>query len=152
MEENKDSEQQYSPNVVSYLGFIQGVINRMASVSATIKGLSMTVFAGVIAIVFAVGLGEAGGLNKIIALVVVLAAVLVCGGFDTYYFYEEKQYRELYSRVLSGEHECNFDMRPPKYKEITPWDAIKRFPIWAFYGVMLLVLAIMFVLVAAAII
>ena len=136
-------ENQIDNNSIAYISLVQGVLNRMASVSATFKGFSATAFAGVVAIVIAT---EANG--KVWAFLCALVAVVVFALFDWYYFYQEKQYRLLSEKILSGEKECDFNLLPPKYDEISPLKALKSFSLWAFYGVLLVALVV-FVLLAA---
>ena len=126
---------------IAYLGMIQGVINRMASVSATFKGLSATLFAAVIAVVIATDAD-----NRLISVAVVGLAVALFAFFDWYYLYQEKQYRELYENVLDGQHDCDFDMSPPKYEKVTRLSSLKSFSLWAFYlpiFIMLLVFSLL---------
>lgn len=66
----------------------------MASVSATFKGLSATLFAAIATVVITVGVN-----NRLIAIVAVWATIALFSIFDWYYFYQEKQYRKLYEEV-----------------------------------------------------
>lgn len=116
---------------MSYLSLIQGVVNRMAASSVTIKGFAATIFAGVLAIVIT---GQSA--YKVMALLVAVIAMAVAFLFDWYYFYQEKQYRELYNRVLDGSHACDFVMHAPGYKQITRRGSLKSFSLWAYYGLL----------------
>lgn len=134
-------------NRVAYLGFIQGVINRMASASVTCKGFSATVFAGMLAVAIASGVLSRSGILLVALLVVILFAA-----FDCYYFYQEKQYRLLYDRVLRGEHAIDFDMRPPKFDGVKPVDALKSFAVFLFYIPLIVVLLTVVILTAIGIV
>jgi hypothetical protein len=112
-----------------YLSLIQGVINRMASSSVTIKGFAATIFAGVLAIFISNHSNQ-----SMLALLIAIVAILVAFLFDWYYFYHEKQYRLLYDEVRVGVHPCNFEMGSPKYAQIKRRNALKSFSLWAYYG------------------
>ena len=120
-----------------YLSLIQGVINRMASSSVTIKGFAATIFAGVLAIVVSGHSSE-----QCLAIAIAIFAIAIAFLFDWYYFYQEKQYRWLYEEVRSGDHPCDFDMESPRYEKIKKRDALKSFSIWLYYGVLELVLTV----------
>lgn len=120
---------------MSYLGLIQGVINRMATCSAAIKGFAATIFAGVLAIVV-----SNGSSIRWIAILIAMLAVALSFLFDWYYFWQEKQYRKLYDEVRLGCHDCNFDMAPPKYKQIRIRSALKSLSLVPYYGILLLFL------------
>ena len=125
---------------------IQGVINRMASVSATFKGLSATLFAAIATVVITVGVN-----NRLIAIVAVWATIALFSIFDWYYFYQEKHYRKLYEEVKNGCHECNFDMQPPKYSEITKRSSLKSISLVAFYTPLFIVLLLFSLLIGFSI-
>lgn len=125
---------------------IQGVINRMASVSATFKGLSATLFAAIVTVVITAGVN-----NRLIAIVAVWVTIALFSIFDWYYFYQEKQYRKLYEEVKNSCHECNFDMQPPKYSEITKRSSLKSISLVAFYTPLFIVLLLFSLLIGFSI-
>lgn len=80
-----------SSEQIAHLGFIQGVINRMGSNSAMIKGWTVTL----VAAIFALASKDS---NQNFIFIALIAALLFCF-LDAYYLSQEKQYRELYKRV-----------------------------------------------------
>ena len=68
-----------NPEKIAYLAQIQGVINRMASVTATCKGFTATIFAAVVAIVL-----SGGDSNRVLALAISLIPVLLFAFYDAY--------------------------------------------------------------------
>ena len=114
----------------SYLALIEGVINRLASTSAAFKGISITLFAGVLAVVFSL---DGGGRSLILAMTCI--GLMLCAGFDCWYFSMEIRYRKLYTMVLDGTHPIDFDMRNDKSIIVKPIEVLKSKAVWPFYGV-----------------
>lgn len=138
-----DNPQAISNEQIAYLGLIEGVINRMASVSATCKGFAITLFAGVLAIVF-----SASGTAQCLVLGLAACALILLACFDTWYLLLEKRYRTLYERVLEGSHSVDFDLRNPKDTrgvEVSVFDAIKSKAIWLFYVVLIAVYIVLII-------
>ena len=121
----------------SYLGLIQGVINRMASTSATFKGFSATLFAGVLALAI-----SSNAQSRFLAIWAAVAVITLFLLFDWYYFYMERQYRVLYDEVRTGKHPCDFDMKPPKYSSVTRCNTFFNFSLLCFYPPLLVFLLI----------
>lgn len=117
-----------SPDKTAYLAQIQGVINRMASVSATCKGFSATMFAGTVAVILSVG-----DLNRALALVVTVIPVSIFAFYDTYYFIKELQYRDLYGDVLDDVKPADFSMTVGRIGLPLVKRAVKSKSIWLFY-------------------
>ena len=117
---------------IEYLGFIQNVINRMAGVSATFKGLSVTVFAGDLAIA---SVGPV--INRIGIMVVGLIAMAVLGLFDMFYLRQEKQYRELYEDVRLGRHVPDFDLSTKNCKQPSMYFCFVSWSILPFYSLLI---------------
>lgn len=116
---------------MNYLSMIQGVINRMAASSVTVKGFAATIFAGVLAIVISSGVN-----HKILALSIAMAVILISAIFDCYYFKLEKEYRQMFEDVRSGNRECDFDLTPQKNDGITIVSVIKSWALWGYYGLL----------------
>ena len=110
MGEIKVTKENLSDTTITYLQMIQATIDRMSTSSAIFKGFAASIVAGVSAISF-------GNINKWILLL----SFLPVGCFlilDIYYLRLEKRFRFLYNRVRTGEKEVDFNLNPPKVKEI----------------------------------
>ena len=140
--ESRFSLNKFTDCQMNYLSMIQDLINRMSTFSLTIKGFASTIFAGVLAIVIA---GDTG--HQIFSLVIAMAMILVSAFFDCYYFMLEKQYRRLFDEVRLGNHECNFDLTPQEYSDITILSVLKRRAFWVYYGFLeaLLIVSILYI-------
>lgn len=136
-----------NPEKIVYLAQIQGVINRMASVTATCKGFTATIFAAVVAIVL-----SGGDSNRVLALAISLIPVLLFAFYDAYYFAKELQYRDLYSEVLSGEHVVDFDMRVGKVTNKIRSRVVKSISIWLFYILFLVAYLVLFILMSTGVV
>ena len=89
---------------LKHLEFIQAVINRMATNSATIKGWSITL----VVALFALAAKDASMEFVLISYL----PVLLFWGLDGYYLCKERGYRELYDEVaLKSDHEIDFSMK-----------------------------------------
>lgn len=98
-------------NKISYLQMIQNSIDRMSTTSAVFKGVCATILTGISAISF----------TEINKWVLLLAALPVICFFiiDVYYLQLERRYRFLYDEVRNDLHAIDFDLKPPKVKEIS---------------------------------
>src|SRR5262252_1284518 len=85
-----------SMHTIEHLKMIQGVINRLAGNSFSIKGWSLTLVAAIIA--FAVG-KDAGSLTILFALAAAIPVVFFWG-LDAYYLNLERQFQSLYGAIL----------------------------------------------------
>lgn len=86
-----------------HLEMIQGIINRMASNSFSLKGWAVTLVAAIFAI-------SSRDTDKIFFLIVYIP-VIVFWGLDSYYLMQERLYRSLYSKVIRiKEEEIDFSM------------------------------------------
>lgn len=93
-----------------YLQMIQAAIDRMATSSAIFKGFAATIVAGVSAISF-------GDINSIVLILSFLPLVSFLA-LDALYLQIERRYRFLYEMVRKRNKEIDFDLRPPKVKDI----------------------------------
>lgn len=132
---------------MSYLSMIQGVINRMAASSVTVKGFAATIFAGVLAIVISSGVN-----HQILALSIAMVVILASAFFDCYYFKLEKEYRRMFEDVRSGNRECDFDLTPQKYDGITIVSVLKRWTLWGYYGLLETLMIVSIVCIAIGLI
>lgn len=128
---------------MNYLSMIQGVINRMAASSVTVKGFAATIFAGVLAIVISSGVN-----HQILALSIAMAMILVSAIFDCYYFKLEKEYRQMFEDVRLRNRECTFDLTPQKYDDITIVSVLKRWTFWSYYGLLEALLIVSIICIA----
>lgn len=88
---------------MKHLEMIQGIINRMASNSFSLKGWAVTL----VAAIFAIASKDA---EKIYFLIVYIP-IIVFWGLDSYYLMQERLYRSLYSKVTKmKEDEIDFSM------------------------------------------
>ncbi len=86
----------YDP--IKHMEFIQGVISRLSSNSFLIKGWTITVTTGLLAL-------AVNNSTSLFAVVAALAAVAFwC--LDAVYLRRERMYRCLYEAVSSGSHQC----------------------------------------------
>lgn len=90
-------------NKHKHLEMIQGVINRMAANSFSLKGWAVTLLAGI----FALASKDADKMYFLIAYVPIFSFWLL----DSYYLLQERLYRALYKKVSNlKEEEIDFDM------------------------------------------
>lgn len=108
-------------NKIAHLGFIQSVIARMASNSFAIKSWSISITAAMIAAGIA--------LKSPAVVLTTLVPILTFIFLDSYFFLQEKNYRNLYNKTRKEEfdNENPFNLTPPKdiYK-LTVLDRIKE--------------------------
>lgn len=90
-------------NKVKHLEMIQGVINRMARNSFSLKGWAVTLVAGIFAL--------AGKDTDKMYFLIAYIPILVFWGLDAYYLRQERLYRALYDIIRNkSEAEIDFDM------------------------------------------
>ena len=94
---------------IAHLAMVQAVIARMASNSFALKTLTVTLSAGVIAL-----LGSVKSPSVLYPLAAI-GPVLVFGWMDAKYFRLERLYRKLFDDVRKGAEMEAFDMRVDKY-------------------------------------
>lgn len=90
-------------NKIEHLKMVQNTISRMSTNSFNLKGWSITLIIGLVA------------LHKnslaIISPLLFLLPLLVFWGLDAYYLYQERLFRRLYDKVRRDEI-SNFEMNP----------------------------------------
>jgi hypothetical protein len=128
-------------NKRKHLDYIQSVVNRMAANSFLLKGWSVTLVAGLLALSVATD-------QKIALIAISFAPVLVFWILDGYFLWQERLYRNLYDAVrVKDKDEIDFDMNPhPAAKPGNTWlAAMGSKPLLIFYlaliGVMIAVIA-----------
>ena len=123
---------------IAHLGMIQGVINRMASNSFSLKALAVTIAAAVIALA-----GTQQNTSPILSFAGLLP-VLVFWLLDAKYLRLEKLYRELFDHVRKGGEIEPFSMRTQAFDKQVPWTIQIAFSwsvVW-FYTAVALVLIV----------
>ena len=91
-------------NYRKHLEIIQGVINRMASNSFSLKGWAVTLVVGIFTLV------EKN--TERMHFLTVYIPILMFWGLDSYYLLQEKLYRELYDNVRQlSEENIDFSMK-----------------------------------------
>lgn len=95
---------------IAHLAMIQAIIARMASNSFALKTLSVTLVAGIVALV--------GAVQKpsVLYVLAALLPVLVFWWLDASYLRLERLYRKLYDDVRQGAELEPFDMRVDRYE------------------------------------
>lgn len=122
---------------IAHLGFIQGVINRMAANSFLVKGWTIALVAALLAI--------AADKITFSYLLIVLVPVLLFWGLDTYYLIQEKLYRELYSETAQ-KTSTDFNMNASGFKVKIPsfCKVASSLSIGPFYAIIVFLLVVMY--------
>jgi len=93
-------------NKRKHLDYIQNVVNRMAANSFLLKGWSVTLVAGLLALSFAAN-------QKIAFISICFVPVIVFWVLDGYFLWQERRFRDLYNQVrVKDTNEIDFDMNP----------------------------------------
>lgn len=118
-----------SPSVQTHLSILQGVVQRMASNSASCKTWCITTVSAILVIV----VNKNNSFNVWIALF----PAFMFFTLDVYYLSLEKgfvkAYKDFVSKLHSGELKIEdlYSVVPSKKKYL--WNSIKSFSIWGFY-------------------
>lgn len=100
-------------NKIRHLEMIQGVINRMAANSFSLKGWAVTLVAGIFVL--------AGKDTDKLYFLVAYIPVIVFWGLDAYYLLQERLYRSLYEKVrLTDENNIDFSLKATTKEFNTP--------------------------------
>ena len=116
---------------IQYLAMIQEPINRMSTISAILKGFSVTATLAIISILDS----KANDIMGLVILMPLIAFFLL----DAYYLKLERKFRYLYNQVREGKHEIDFSMKTTDDKKdikdakATFWECIKSPSILWFY-------------------
>ncbi len=99
---------------IAHLAMIQAVIARMASNSFALKTLTVTICAGVIALL--------GAVQKpnLLYMLAAIGPVILFGWLDAKYLRHERLYRRLYDEVRRGTDIEPFDMSVERYDADVP--------------------------------
>ena len=115
----------HGPNKQKHLEMIQGVINRLASNSFSIKQWTVILVSALFVLV-----ARDGSVPAWVALVPVTAF----WGLDSYFLWQERQFRNLYADTSdTDEDKINFSMKVEKRKH-SYWQAAFSVTLVSFYG------------------
>lgn len=132
----------YSDDVRQHLAFIQGVISRMNSNSFSMKGWMVAI----VSAMMAVYASNANTSASYVYIIAAIASVIIFCFLDAYYLKMEKQYRDLYHKVLENRVETDFVMDANCFKR-TIWEALRSSSIWILYSSVFLLLSVALFLV-----
>lgn len=117
-------------NKIKHLEMLQGIINRMAANSFTLKGWAVTLVTGIFAL-------SGKSPDKMYFLVAFLP-IIVFGALDGYYLSQERLYRALYDKVRNMK-DCDIDfcmstsLPELKKKRNTFWNSMMSPTVLCFY-------------------
>lgn len=122
-----------SDNEVKHLEFIQGVISRLANNSFLMKGWALTVSGAIFSF-------ATSHLSWQIASLGLLPPALFWF-LDSYFLWQERLFRKLYTGVASGKESIPvFSMDPSRYKGSHSWNsAFRSVTLVPFYGALIIV-------------
>ena len=127
-------------NKHKHLEFIQGVINRMASNSFSIRGWAITLLVGILVV------SAAGDNGVAFRIGLLIAAVAVLGSFwllDGYFLAQERRYRKYYDEVRLKEDETIDFVMVPGQKLL--WgEAVRSMTLKLFYVPIFMVITIVY--------
>lgn len=98
-------------NKNTHLEMIQGIINRMATNSFSLKGWAVTLVSGI----FVLSSKDADKMFFLIAYI----PILIFWGLDSYYLLQERLFRSLYNKVRildESQIDFNIDTSLPEFK------------------------------------
>ncbi len=94
---------------LKHLEMIQGVVNRLAGNSFSLKGWSVTIVAALLALSFSTQ-------DKIAIISISFIPIVLFGILDSYYLWQERLFREVYNNVrIKDEDKIDFLMNPMDY-------------------------------------
>lgn len=128
-----------SPSVQVHLGILQGVIQRMATNSASCKTWCITIISAILVIVADKGKPD-------LAWICIIPSIMFAS-LDIYYLALEKGFRNSYSAFIKKLHDGN--LKPEDFYSVMPLgkqsshqiDAIKSFSVWGFYSFLIILVA-----------
>jgi hypothetical protein len=129
-----------SPSVQTHLEILQGVIERMASNSALVKGWCITVVSAVLVVV-------ADKEKPSYALLAMIPTILFFA-LDAYYLAMEKGFRNAYNSFVKRLHSGSLsreDLYAVKPEGATPRllvEAIRSFSVWGFYPTLVVLIGL----------
>ena len=142
---NNDIGEVNRDEMIAYLQIIESAIDRMGSNSAILKGFAAAVLAGISALASIADI-------SVIILMATLFPVLLFGYLDAKYLQVEKKFRMLYEKVRLEEKDIDFSMKTDFAKaelrkgKATLLNAVGSWSVWPFYGLLLVIGAILVLL------
>lgn len=112
---------------VEYLQMIQGVIDRMSTVSAIYKGFASAILAGIVTIAF----------HDVEWFVLAILFLPMAGlmMLDVRHLCTERAYRELFNKVREERHPVDFDLDVRgEFCACAVCKAVRSWSVWLFYG------------------
>lgn len=85
-----------------HLEFVQGIINRLANNSFLIKGWSITILTGLLAVYIAT--------SSEYFILLSIIPILIFWLLDSYYLWQERLFRDLYDQIVLGEHPSDYSI------------------------------------------
>jgi hypothetical protein len=142
---------EFSDNKIRYLEMIQGVVTRMESSSFFLKGGTVTLTAGVLAL-------SSTGLHRMFVSIAFMA-IVVFWGLDSYYLSLERRFRRLFDYIRidqSAPIDFNLDYhKADVWKEGKEQASFFRCLIsrteWPFYAVMTAIVLILLSVISATV-
>ena len=125
------------------IDLIQNCITRMANNSFLLKGWLVSIIAVIIAL-------SPEDYNKMMVLFTVTMVTLSFWYLDAFFLRTEKMYRKMYTWVLeerkNGSRELQYDLNPHRFSSEVEciWKVIFSKTLRAFYGIVLVVIIIVF--------
>ncbi len=129
-----------SQAVQAHLGILQGVIQRMASNSASCKGWCITLVAALLVVVADKGKPQ-------MALIALIPTLLFLA-LDAYYLALEKAFRKSYNHFIEKLHSAQLQasdlyvVEPEGAVTRLAFSALLSFSIWPFYGTLLVMVCL----------
>ena len=122
---------EYPSDRIKHMELIQAVVARLANEAALIRGWALTVSSAIFGF-------AATSLSWRVAAVGLLP-VFAFWGLNSYYLRAERQYRQLYDRVRTGESSDPFSMDARNEEVESWWKTNWSTTLFAFYGTILAV-------------
>lgn len=124
---------------IEYLQMIQGVIDRMSTVSAIYKGFASAILAGVAAVAFCD--------VEWFVLAILFLPITGLMALDVRHLCIERAYRELFNDVRTGRHPVDFDLSAcNSFGRCAVCRALRSWSIQLFYGPLFVVWLVLTVL------
>jgi hypothetical protein len=122
--------------VVAHVGLLHGIINRLATSSASCKTWCLTLVTSVVSL--------AGATRTPAIVTAALVPVLIFGFLDTMYLSQERAYRDIYANIVRKIHDGTYALADTFNAEASPslsirFKTLASWAIWPVYGGLLAV-------------
>jgi hypothetical protein len=120
--------------VVSHVSLLQGIINRLATSSASCKTWCLTLVASVVSL--------AGATRTPAIVTAALVPIIIFGFLDTKYLSQERAYRALYASIVQKIHDGSYNLadtfEAKTSVSFSAWfKTLGSWAIWPIYGALL---------------